>query len=40
MLVFTKEVMSNKGIRICIIGGIHDGRYEGTSKCRKQYING
>jgi hypothetical protein len=40
MLVFTKEVMSNKGIRMYVNGGIHNGRYEGTSTYEKLNING
>jgi hypothetical protein len=35
MFVFTKEVMSNKGIRRYIMGKIHNDRYEGTSRCYK-----
>jgi hypothetical protein len=40
MFVFTDEVMSNKGIRMYVTGGIHDGRYKGDSRYRKLYING
>jgi hypothetical protein len=31
--------MSNKGIRMYVMGEIHDGKYKGTSRCRKLYIN-
>jgi hypothetical protein len=40
MFVFTEEIISNKDIRRYITGGINDDRYEGTSRCRKLYING
>jgi hypothetical protein len=39
MFIFTEEVMSNRGIRIYVRGKIYDDSYEGTSSCRKLYIN-
>jgi hypothetical protein len=40
MFVFTEEVISNAGLRRYVTGGIYNGRYEGTSKYKKLYING
>jgi hypothetical protein len=39
MIVFTEEVILNKGIWMYVTGGIHNKRYKGTSMGRKQYIN-
>jgi hypothetical protein len=40
MFIFTEEIMSNKGIKRYVMGGSHDGRYEGNSRYRKLDING